>query len=154
VAGVFNSSVALTGDLGALSVRGGLNNSTIRVDGNIGTVTAGTMFDSDIFAGVLSSVTTLPTATSAFADASSTIKSVAVASHALGAYAGSIIAAPVVGNVQLGSVNPSNGGNPFGVAGSSIHLVQARVPKATKLTDASLTTRPFSDTDLEIRLVT
>jgi hypothetical protein len=148
----FSADVSLPGNLGSMAVGGNLSSSIIRVGGSINSLTAGTISNSDIFAGVLDNVTTLPATTSQFADSGSTIKRLTVTRRTAGAFANSLIAAPIVGNVQLGSVMLTNGGTLFGVAGASISSVRGRGYLPIKLTGTELMTSPFSTMDLVIRL--
>ncbi len=143
---------ATLGGLGSLKVGGALDNSIIRVGGNINLVTARTMSDSTIFAGVLGSVSTLPTAASQFINTTSAVKKVSVSSTALDAFSNTLISAPVLGNLSLESITVLNGGTPFGAAGTSIASVRAKTFHAIKLTNANLVPGPFSEGDFVIRL--
>jgi len=150
--GDFDANIALTGNLGSLVVDGSLSGSDINVGGSITSVTAGTISNSDIFAGVLAGLTTLPVDSSEFTNTGSTIARLSVTSHKAAAFASTLIAAPIIGKVQLGAVTVANNGVPFGVAGNSIASVSGKGTKPIKLTQATLIGSPFSDTDLQIHL--
>jgi len=114
--------------------------------------TAGSISNSDIFAGVLAGVITLPANASQFADTTSTIKRLTVTSRKPGVFANTLIAAPVIGNVQLGRITVSNNGTPFGIVGTTIRSVRGIGTAAIKLTNAALLASAFSDNDLIIHL--
>jgi hypothetical protein len=146
--GSFSGDVSLAGSLGALHVARTLSGSSIDVGGNIGIVSAQVVANSSIFAGVDSNVTTLPTSATAFENGSSTIGQIAVRR----AFSSTLIAAPIIGNVSLGTVTTLNGGVAFGVAGTSIRSVRGRGDVLINQTQAKLVTSPFGDADLVIRL--
>ena len=146
------ADIVVDGNLGKVAVRGVLDHSSFEVGGSITSLTAGKITNSDIFASTLDTVTTLPTDSSAFADSSSTIFKVAVTSHAAGAFANSLIAAPIIGNVSLSTITVLNNGTTFGVAANSIKSVTGKGTRAIKQTQATLAASPFSDFDLSIAL--
>jgi hypothetical protein len=122
-----NSTVSLTQplagfgyDLNSLYTGGAIVNSTIVSAGSVKSVSAQSMQNSGLFVGMVTPA--LPTVTSAFANTAQ-IRSVTLRRSASASFAGSNIAAYQVGNIILGSVQTSNGGTPFGVAGHSIQSV-------------------------------
>lgn len=104
--------------IGRLVVRGAIGSSTIRVSGNIASITAGSIINSKIYAGVgtLAALQNLPASLSDFA-AAAAISSVKVGR---GGFANADIAAQTLGNLSLGTIQTSNGGTAFGVAGHSL----------------------------------
>jgi hypothetical protein len=113
-------------DLGSLSVGGAVSSSQIRAVGSIGTITAGSLASSILFAGVADRVTALP-------DASSDFVSPASISHMTirGSYAASDVAAGSLGKIVIHSIAPSNGGVPFGLATKSLSSIQSPPDKWT-----------------------
>jgi hypothetical protein len=112
------------GELGKLTVSGAMTGSDVRATGNIGTVRAGSMRDSRVFAGVRSAVTTLPDSADDFA-APATIRSVTVSGRTAGSFSNTLIAASEIGRASLGAVATANNGTPFGVAADRIASVSA-----------------------------
>jgi hypothetical protein len=147
------ANISLNGNLTSMVVRGTLNGSVISVGGNIGSFTVGTISNTDILAGVSPGVLTLPTSSTQFTDTGSTISRFTVTSRRPAAFSNTIIAAPIVGIVQLGSALVANSGTTFGIAGTSINSVRGKGTNAIKQTEASLSVSPFSDMDLLIHLV-
>lgn len=108
-------------DLSSLFVGGAMVNSSVVSGGSIGTVSAGRMDGSGIYAGLVSPA--LPATTSDFGNTAE-IRSVTLHRSLAGAsFTGSNIAAYQMGTVSLGTVATSNGGTPFGVAGHSIQSI-------------------------------
>jgi subtilisin family serine protease len=103
---------------------GTLNGADIRADNSIGTVAAGQMLNSRVFAGVAPTVSALPASLADFANAAATIKAVTVK----GTFAGSLVAAPTIGKAALGVVATGNGGNVFGLAADRAKSVSALTP--------------------------
>jgi Calx-beta domain len=152
--GNFQANVNVTGNLGSLNVAGSLNDSIIRVGGNINQVAARLMTNDTIFAGVDDSVTTLPDSAAQFVNSTSTIKRVIITSGVLGAFSNTLVAAPIITAAQTNSVSVANNGASFGFAGDIIRSVKGRGDQAINQTQAKLMTSPFSDLDFEIRLTT
>jgi hypothetical protein len=121
----------LSGSLTAASVRsiraGTLTAAAIRSAGNIGTVTAGSIAGSSIFAGVQEPVAltvSLPDAGTDFAPGVS-IRSVNVRNRAGASFVNSYIAAASLGKMNLGVVDTANSGVPFGLAALDIASIAA-----------------------------
>jgi hypothetical protein len=135
VAGNFQENV-LANTIGKLAVGGNIQNSSIRAAVSIGPVTANSLINSQIFAGVASSATSLPTSDAAFTPGSS-IKSVNLrGTNAV--FSNSSIAAAIVGPLNLGTVQPATNVPFFGVAGLEILGVRGStgtlfsIPKETQ----------------------
>jgi hypothetical protein len=118
VAGDFGANL-IVGSLKSLKVTGALAGSAIRSTGAVGKVTAGSMTDSLLFAGVSDSVTALPGALSDFTNvlAISGVKVTGTFSH-------SAIAAGTVGRTTIGSASTTEAAV-FGVAGDHLTGVTA-----------------------------
>lgn len=140
----------ITGSLGRARFAGALSLSSIRVAGSIGSITAGSMAGSRIFAGVSGALNDLPQTTADFAHPAASIALVAVR----GAFTNSLVAAPTIGRVTLASVSPDNNGTAFGVAADTLQsvLAAAGVPpvRALLLDDP---TESIRRTDFEFRLL-
>jgi len=104
--------------LGALSVGGWLDDTTIRSAGSVGAVTVGGMRSARILAGVAPGVDGLPAVAADFT-APATLESLTVrglrdaSNHS---FIDSRVAATTVGTVSLRGVRFDNGGVPFGIA--------------------------------------
>jgi hypothetical protein len=127
--GVLSSSGNFTGivrtsDLRTLEVGGVLQSSEVRAVLSIGSVTARSIVNTGIYAGMASTFSGLPTLASDFT-VGSLIRSVTVRNG--GVFSNSHIAAGNVGTLNLGTVGAANGGTPFGVAGLVVTSVRGRV---------------------------
>jgi hypothetical protein len=110
--------------LGSLVVRGGIAASVITAAGNIGTVASSSLLNSQVYAGVndLGAHQTLPDSSIQLSTA--IIKSIVIGTpHGSANNANSAIAAGSIGQLNLGGVQLSNGGIPFGVAAHAIGTV-------------------------------
>jgi hypothetical protein len=116
VKGDFNEDVGVS-TLGKFQV-GSLTASAIRASQSIDTVTAGNASNSFIFAAIQPTLMAMPSVASDFT-ASGNIKSVNIR----GTFSNTQIAAWHIGAANLRSVQTSNGGTPFGVAGNKIDNV-------------------------------
>lgn len=103
---------------------GSLVDSDLRADGSIGTITAGAAANTRIFAGVLPSVSILPTSLADFANPAATIKAVSIK----GIFSNAFVAAPAIGRAALGTIVPANAGSPLGVAADRIRSLSALTP--------------------------
>lgn len=168
-----DSTLTLTGgfspaalDLGALSAARGITNVTIRSSGNIGSVVALNLINSDIYAGVgpLAAGQTLPSAPSDFI-APAMIRSATLGSGSrVPSFANSVIAAAMEGNLNLGTIQTANGGVPFGVAAHQIlalagtDLASRRSFRlvrvaSTSAATAALAARGINPQDFVVRIV-
>lgn len=103
--------------LAKLTVAGTMNNVNVRSQAGLGTITAGRILNSNIFAGVDNAVTQLPTNANDFS-AIAAIKSVklkGVAGETIWLQNSSIAAADL-GKVSVGFAQTDNAGVPFGIA--------------------------------------
>jgi fibronectin type 3 domain-containing protein len=107
--------------LGSMIVRGTFNSSVVSSAGNIGTIAALGLNDSQLYAGVstLSGGQDLPSDASQL-DSASIKKLTLRAIRGMATNAGSSVAAASIGTANLGTLQLSNGGVPFGVAARSI----------------------------------
>jgi hypothetical protein len=119
VKGDFNEDVGVS-TLGKFKV-GSLTASAIRAASTIDTVTAGNAGNSLIFAGLDSSLTAMPSVSSDFTNTAGLINNVDI--H--GTFSNTQIAAWHVKKANLRSIQTSNGGTPFGIAGNKVDSVSA-----------------------------
>lgn len=110
-------------DLTTLSV-GGMTNSTLSSAGNLGQISAGSLLDSDIYAGARPAAgQALPALASDFT-AQAFIRSVSLRKHkGITSDVNSSIAADQLNNLSLGVVQFANNGTPFGVAAQFINSI-------------------------------
>ncbi len=118
-----NTTVTLNGagtELKNLNVRGAMTNVLLNASGNLGVITTGSMSGSHVFAGVgtLPAGQPLPNFTTDFV-ANDSIKTV----HVKNTFSNSNIAAESNGNLSLGKIQTTHGGQTFGVAGHTISAV-------------------------------
>ncbi len=143
--------------LGKLTAKGWIDSSQILSTGNIGTVTAGAIIDSNCFAGVAEGITGLPAAEAASFSEAAAIKSFAIKGikgETPPWFINSNIAAANVLSASIvypKSDNSDNSGEPFGMTAAYI--------KKLKIKKMDGTTVPFKDPknswqfeNLEIRL--
>jgi hypothetical protein len=124
--------------LNRLSARGAMINTTVRSDGNIGTVSAASMNDCIIFAGIQGGRPQLPDAAADFVSGA-TIRNVTIRNRLPApAFNDSKIAAANLGRINLGEVQVTNGGDVFGLAGQAIDSFSA-VSNGTPMRGVSLT---------------
>jgi cyclophilin family peptidyl-prolyl cis-trans isomerase len=153
MAGSINGWTANLGTLNKLTSQGAITGATVRTTGDIGAVTAGSIVNSTIFAGVTGDPLVLPTTAGAF-PTPSTIRGVTIRNRTTDpAFAGSTIAASAIGRAVLGVVNVSNAGTPFGLAAQSIGSLSATAGatpiRAARLTEPS---QSIASTDFEVRV--
>ena len=121
----------LVGRLERFTVGGTLSGSDVRSAGDVMSLRAGRMAGSRVFAGVADGQVALPDSMNDFANSAALIRSVSVTSRAAGAFVDTLIAAPQVGSVSLGSIVTGNSGSTFGVSGDAIGTVRGST--ATRL---------------------
>jgi cyclophilin family peptidyl-prolyl cis-trans isomerase len=100
--------------LGSLKVSEAISGTTVRTTGNIGSVSAGAITDSRIYAGVAGTGTELPDDIGDFTGVSS-INSVNTRT-----FSNSNLAAAALQRLSLGAVDTDNAGTSFGIAGGVI----------------------------------
>ncbi|MCK4872947.1 MAG: hypothetical protein KAS72_09500 [Phycisphaerales bacterium] len=125
--GDFEASMTLSDatvdwSLKKMTVVGRLTGSVIRTVGSIGAITVGGITDSMIFAGVQDAVTDLPDVAGDFASEQAIRKFTVKPPAGAFSFVNSIVAAWDIGKISIGSVNPDNGGTPFGFAADRIRL--------------------------------
>lgn len=127
-----NSTITLTSggtlDLANLSAVQ-IANTAINTTGNIGTITALSLLNSQIGAGVS---TPLPSVSSDFTQQAS-IANIMLKRHNGASDTNSTIAAAVINKLQLAQVQFDNGGAPFGVAAHTLNTVSLVVPASGKV---------------------
>ena len=126
--------------LGSLNAAGAISDTRIRSSGNIGTITAASVVNSSIFAGVVETAgepVALPNSPTAFNPGVS-IRGVNVRNRAAPSFVASYIAAASLGRMNLGMVNTNNGGVPFGVAALDIASISVTDADGTPIRAARL----------------
>jgi hypothetical protein len=148
------ADVSVAGDVNVMNVRGAVTDATVNVGGNMNVFYAGMLQDSNVFAAVVPGTSTLPGSNTQFTNTTSTIKTLVIARPVTAAFSNSLIAAPVLINVNFGVADVFNSGTVFGISGITVHSVRGRGSLPVNQTGTTLATSPFSDGDLEIRLTT
>ena len=127
---------------------GSIDNVSLLADQSIGNITANTITDSTLFAGVEDGLDGLPTTAAQFTSHTSRIGTVKVKAKAANAFSSTRIAGWTVGSVKLGSVQLADNGTPFGVTGNAIASVSA--PDIAHLTAVGDATEPLIDQDFTV----
>lgn len=141
LAGTLNLTAPGT-DLTTLAVTGSIQQASITAAGNIGAISATSLTNSEIYAGIgdLPVGQVLPNTATDFVAASS-IKSVNLKTvKGVDTFSNSDIAAALLGNLSLGTIQTNNSGNPTGVAAENIATLTATANKKftlKKLTSAT-----------------
>jgi The GLUG motif len=143
--------------LGSLIAKGWIDSSQILSTGNIGTVTAGAIIDSNCFAGVAEGITGLPAAETASFSETATIKSVAVKGIkgvSKPYYINSNIAAVNILSASIAYPQSDNGGVPFGLTADNIKKLTIKKTDGTTASLKNLGNSTDSQTidGVEIRL--
>ena len=150
-----NQAFAPTGQsLGRLTATGAISGTNIRSAGNIGTVTALSLANSNIFAGINPpDGLTLPDSADDFV-APATIRGVTIRNRAAPSFVASNVAASVLGRLNLGVVQTANGGVPFGVAAQTLTSLNAVDPAGVSLrrTGATEPAQGFESADFKVRI--
>lgn len=140
-----------------LRARGAITGTNIRSTADIGTVSAASMSNSIIFAGVGTGGGggngALPASAAEFVNAAA-IRNVTVRNRSgTPAFVDSSIAASTLGRMSLGAVQVANGGDPFGLAANEVRSVSA-LNGATPIRGARLTepAQSLDLTDFEVRI--
>ena len=141
--------------LGRLTTAGPMTNALIQSTADIGTVTAGAINGSSIYAGVVANDGGfLPTGVGNFTS-SSTIRGVTVRNAGTSpGFANSDIAAAILGRMNLGVVQTDNAGVPFGLAATAIASLTAVGAGGTPIRLAGLIdpTQSLDQGDFEVRI--
>ena len=138
--------------LGKLTVNGWIDSCKILPQGNIGTVTAGAIIDSNCFACVADNNTGLPVAEAASFSETATIKSIAIKGikgESAPFFVNSNIAARNILSVSIVYPQSDNGGVPFGLTADNIKKLTIKMMDGTILKDTKST---WTRDNLEIRL--
>jgi hypothetical protein len=138
--------------LGKLTVNGWIDSSQILSQGNIGTITAGVMTDSNCFAGVADDITGLPIAEEASFPETATIKSISIKGikgESAPYFINSNIAAKNILSVSLLYPQNENSGVPFGLTAYNIKKLTIKKMDGTTLKDPKTT---WTIDNFEIRL--
>ncbi len=150
-----------TGSLGTLTAKGVIRGSVIRSDSSVTSVTAAGLINSSILVGTTTGTTGLPSKTTQFVKRSKlqslgnlTLKAASKKSPAV--FTDSVIAAPLIGVVTLGTVS-TTGSSDFGVAAQKgIASVAAALPGKSKFSKKVVTSKDnYADskvTNFKIRL--
>jgi len=150
--------------LASMNVGGAIASTTINAGGNVGTINAGRMSDSFVYAGLVASPSgPFPSVTTDFRN-TATILAVNLKRSASASFSNSVIAGYNIISANLGSVSQSNGGNPFGLAAHDVKtvtirdlatgkVVTASNPPTTTTFDNDLTAKGVATGDLEVRIV-
>jgi hypothetical protein len=139
------------------SLRAGtIINAVVRSSGGIGSIAAGSITGSTIFAGLAgaASAGALPADKSAFATPAA-IGSITLKSKSSPQFTNSVIAATTLGRVNLGVVEVNNSGTAFGLAadvvGSLLATTTAGAPiRGLRLTEPG---QSIDQTDFEVRVL-
>ena len=143
--------------LGKLTVNSWIDSSQILSQGNIGTVTAGAIIDSNCFAGVAEDINGLPVAEANSFDNTATIKSImikGIKTEPSPYYINSNIAAANILSASIAYPQSDNGGVPFGLSADNIKKLTIKKTDGTTTSLKNLGKSEDSQTidDFEIRL--
>lgn len=151
--GDFTADVS-AGTITSINVAGTITGAQIRATGNITSLTAAALVNSDVFAGVDSTLNALPSTAAAFV-ASSKINSVTMTGRGQTyAVQNSNVAAASLGRITFGAVNTNNGGVQFGLAAHDLASFSRRIDgKLITWTRARSTSLLTPEGDLVVRLL-
>jgi hypothetical protein len=139
--------------LGKATIGGAITRTRIQAASGIGSITAASMTDSTIYAGVNTDSGILPTAPEDFTAGSSSILSVTLKGAAgTPTFVNSNIAARTLGKISLGIVQTGNAGVPFGLAGDTVASVAGSGNGAIKLSKLSDAAQSTTQEDFNIRV--
>jgi uncharacterized repeat protein (TIGR03803 family) len=143
--------------LGSLTVKGWIDSSQILSQGNIGTITAGAIIDSNCFAGVAEGITGLPAAETASFSETATIKSITIKgikTELSPYYINSNIAAANILSASIAYPQSENDGVPFGLSADYIKKLTIKKTDGTTTSLKNLGKSTDSKTidGVEIRL--
>jgi hypothetical protein len=124
----------------------------VRSTADIGTVSAASMNDTEIYAGVAGG--DLPVSAASFVNAA-TIRNVTIRNRAATpAFIDSNIAASTLGRMNLGAVQVNNGGESFGLAAQAVQSLSALGANGAPIRDVRMTepTDSLDQVDFEVRI--
>ncbi len=151
------ANLTLTGPgaaLGRAAVSGSITNSRIQATNGIGAVTAGAINGSTIYAGLTTDGGVLPTSQGDLNPGPSDIKSVTVrGAGGAPSFVNSNMAARTIGKLNLGVIQPGNGGVPFGVAGDTIAAVTGTGSSPIRLSKLSEPAQSQTDQDFLVMVL-
>ena len=141
--------------LNRLAVRGAISGTDVRANADVGSVSAGSITGSTIYGGVNAPGGALPTGAAAFTSAA-TIKNVTIGTRGgtTPTFIDSNIAASTLGRINLGAVQVSNAGEPFGLAAQTLRSLSVIGAAGQPVREANLTEPADSivQTDFAIRI--
>jgi cyclophilin family peptidyl-prolyl cis-trans isomerase len=139
--------------LGKATISGAIVRTRIQADSGIGSVTAASMADSTIYAGVNTDGGILPIAADDFTAGSSSIVSVTLkGASGTPTFVNSNIAARSLGKISLGIVQTGNAGVPFGLAGDTVASVAGSGNGAIKLSKLADPSQSTTQEEFNIRV--
>jgi hypothetical protein len=150
--------------LTTMNVGGAISGTMINAGGNVGSINAGSMSDSVVYAGLVASPSdAFPSVTTDFRN-TATIYAVTLKKSASASFSNSVIAGYNINSVNLGTVSQTNGGNAFGVAAHDVKsvtikdlgtgkVVHAANPPTTTTFDNALVSKGVTPGDFEVRIV-
>ena len=152
-----NANVTVTGPgaaLGKATVSGTILFSRIQATNGIGSVTAGAINGSTIYAGLTTDGGVLPTTQADLNPGASSIKSVTVrGSGGAPTFVNSNIAARTVGKLNLGVIQVGNGAVPFGVAGDTIASISGTGTSGIRLSRLSEPSQSTTQEDFTVNVL-
>jgi Carboxypeptidase regulatory-like domain/SdrD B-like domain/Calx-beta domain len=149
IKGAFGSTTVQTDSIGSVNVAGLMSGVSLLAVDSLGPITAKAIASCTFFAGMASTLTTLPTASTDFANKSASIASIRATNA--GGFSNSLIAAWRIGAVNLGKIATNNGGTPFGVSGDQITSVTGIGTSNIHLVNINDLTPPLIQNDFNIR---
>jgi hypothetical protein len=151
VKGNFGGDLTSAANVKSVKVGGALTGAAVRAGGMIGKVTAAGLASSRILAGVTDNGDAMPQSASDFNNASASIAAVTNK----GVFSDSVIAAPTIGKLALGTVQTANNGVSFGVVADGLALLTATNPALGPLRIAKLDDPSASNTaeDFVLRIL-
>lgn len=159
VRGNLQNSTLILSDAGARDLTSlsaaTIENSQIDTAGNIGTISASVLDDSQIYAGTgANGPLGFPPITTAF-PATATIASITLRTRkGIFSDVGSDIAASQIQNLNLGSIQFNNGGTPFGVQALSIKMLSGSNPSIRPFIFRNLTSPAIVSADFSAKQIT
>jgi hypothetical protein len=152
--GNFGAGIA-AGTIAKVNVGGTIVGSAIRATVNLGSLSAGGLRNSFVFAGMRADLSDLPTSTADFSNGIAAIRSITLKGKLPGTFANTHIAAPSIGKLSLGPIATYNALHPFGVAGDRVDAFSAASNQrgAFKLARQEPPTVAVSEDDFVVRVL-
>ncbi len=149
IKGAFGSTTVHTDSIGSTNASGLMSDVSLLATDTLGPITAKSIVGCTFFAGMASGLTTLPTASTDFANKSASIAS--VRSTNAGGFSDTLIAAWRIGAVNLGKITTNNNGIPFGVSADQINSVTGTGTAPIHLVNVNDLTPPLIQGDFNVR---